>query len=87
MTPKEKANELLFKFNPKGVYWVYDNIAFNGGYNYEPMNRRLAFDCINPLIIAVNEILEMPKIASIRRDDTYMELEYWQEVKNEIENL
>jgi hypothetical protein len=38
-------------------------------------------------LVAVDEILNMPKIASFRRDETYMELEYWIEVKQEIEAL
>ena len=38
-------------------------------------------------LIAVDEILSLSKIASIRRDEVYMELEYWIEVKQEIENL
>ena len=83
MTPIEKANELLYKFNPKGVYWVYDNVSFNGGYNYEPINRRLSFDCINPLIIAVEEILYVVK----NYNDTQAEVAYWEEVKKEIYKL
>ena len=38
-------------------------------------------------LIAVDEILNLSKIASIRHDEVYMELEYWQEVKQEIEKL
>jgi hypothetical protein len=38
-------------------------------------------------LIAVDEILNLTKIASIRRDEVYMELEYWQEVKEQIEKL
>jgi len=38
-------------------------------------------------IRAVDEIINMPKIASIRRNEVYMELEYWLEVKQEIEKL
>ena len=38
-------------------------------------------------LIAVDEILDIPKIASFRRDEVYMELEYWHEVKQEIEKL
>jgi hypothetical protein len=94
MTPKEKAKELLFKFNPKGVYWVYDNITFNSGHIYELMNRRLAFDCINPLIIAVDEILEALKI-DLDKDLSTIDVAnfvsnkiiYWEEVKQEIEKL
>lgn len=83
MTPKEKANQLLFKFNPKGVYWVYDNISFNGGHNYEPINRRLSFDCMNPLIIAVDEIIEALK-DNASNSASWL---YWENVKQEIEKL
>ena len=38
-------------------------------------------------LIAVDEILNLSKIASLRRDGVYMELEYWIEVKQEIEKL
>jgi hypothetical protein len=38
-------------------------------------------------LIAVDEILSLSKIASLRRDEVYMELEYWIEVKEEIEKL
>jgi len=38
-------------------------------------------------LIAVDEILGLSKIVSLRRDEVYMELEYWLEVKQEIELL
>ena len=38
-------------------------------------------------LIAVDEILSLSKIVSLRRDEVYMELEYWIEVKEEIEKL
>ena len=38
-------------------------------------------------LIAVDEILSLSKIAALRRNEKEMELEYWQEVKQEIENL
>lgn len=38
-------------------------------------------------LIAVDEILNLSKIASLRRNEVYMELEYWMEVKQEIEKL
>lgn len=38
-------------------------------------------------LIAVDEILNLSKIASLRRNEVYMELEYWIEVKQEIEKL
>jgi hypothetical protein len=72
MTPKQKANELFFKY-------------------YEIIKRTLSLDHViiskKCAIIAVDEILSLSKISSLRRDDVYMELEYWIEVKQEIEKL
>ena len=72
MTPKQKANELFFKY-------------------YEIIQRTLSTEHViivkKCAIIAVDEILSLSKIASLRRDEVYMELEYWIEVKEEIEKL
>jgi hypothetical protein len=38
-------------------------------------------------LIAIDEIISLSKIASLRRDNIYMELEFWQEVKEEIKKL
>ena len=38
-------------------------------------------------LIAVDEILSLSKIAALRRNEKEMELEYWLEVKQEIEKL
>ena len=38
-------------------------------------------------LAAVNQILDLSQIASFRRDNVYMEMEYWGEVINEIEKL
>jgi hypothetical protein len=38
-------------------------------------------------LIAVNEILDLKHIVTLRRNMHEMELEYWDEVKQEIENL
>ena len=72
MTPKEKARNLAMK------YWKL-NYDWDGGTKDEWSKEGA--------IIAVDEIINMPKIASIRRDKVYMELEYWLEVKKEIEAL
>jgi len=46
-----------------------------------------AVECKQCALIAVDEILNMSKIASIRRDEIYMELEFFIEVKQEIKKL
>ncbi len=71
MTPKQKANELFFKY--------YEIIEHTLSIEYVLIAKKCA-------IIAVDEILSLSKIASLRRDEVYMELEYWIEVKQEIEN-
>jgi hypothetical protein len=38
-------------------------------------------------LIAVNEILDLKHIVTLRRNMHEMELEYWDEVKQEIEKL
>jgi hypothetical protein len=38
-------------------------------------------------LIAVNEILDLKHIVTLRRNMHEMELEYWEEVKQEIEKL
>lgn len=73
MTPKEKAKELVDKMEHKAM--IHD--CFGSEY-------LVAKDCA---LIAVEEILNMSKIASIRRDEIYMELEFFIEVKQEIEKL
>ena len=76
MTPKEKAVELVDKFRQQT-----DGIA---GYNYDDVNKQCA-------LIAVDEIFEFMKM-----DDEYTKtvsnanskwVDYWQEVKHEIEKL
>jgi hypothetical protein len=57
---------------------------FDKYYDYLGMPDSIAKECT---LIAVDEILCLSKIASLRRDEVYMELEYWIEVKKEIENL
>jgi hypothetical protein len=73
MTPKEKAEELIDKFKP-----------LCGGYFGGKINKVFAKQCAS---IAVDEILLALPDAS-DDDSTYNhELKYWQEVKQEIENL
>jgi hypothetical protein len=73
MTPKEKANELVGRF-----------IRFhrNGIYNvvHEDIAKQFA-------LIAVDEIIKAIPDASDDNSPYNHELKYWQEVKQEIENL
>jgi len=69
MTPKEKAVELVLKFED------YTDCADERGF---------AIKCA---LIAVDEILDLKHIVTLRRNMHEMELEYWDEVKQEIENL
>jgi len=71
MIPQEKAKELYNKF----LRYVPAEEEFEHEY---------AKQCA---LIAVDEILSLNKIASLRHDEVYMELEYWLEVKQEIEKL
>ena len=77
-TPKEKAKELLHKFNKFTVQQLF--------YDKNGKTREYFGDAKECSLIAVDEILSLSKIASLRRDEVYMELEYWIEVKQEIEN-
>jgi len=72
MTPKEKAKELLEKMN------VIHYLKGNG--LPVSMHKSQVKKCA---LIAVDEIL---KVASFY-NDSQAEVTYWQEVKQEIENL
>jgi hypothetical protein len=74
MTPKQKAEEL------------YTHM-FECVINPEITQLEMETMAISSALISVDEILNLSKIASLRRDEVYMELEYWLEVKKEIENL
>jgi len=71
MTPKEKSQELFDK------YWEL-NTDFDGLVKYE-----LAKQCA---LIAVDEILKTNPY-EWDGEDLNSTIEYWQEVKQEIENL
>jgi hypothetical protein len=72
MTPKEKAKELFDK-----MFLIIENKGM-----YDDLYR--AKQCA---LIAVDEILDLKHIVTLRRNMHEMELEYWDEVKQEIENL
>jgi hypothetical protein len=86
MTPKEKANELFGKY--------YSRIEHTLSEEYSPHERFIVKQCA---LIAVDEILETTKVkwATQRKfpNGKYKfwkgvaYKKYWQEVKQEIENL
>ncbi len=80
MTPKEKAKQLVDKFK-EIIPAEYDQV--DGGYDL----LNLELNARQAAVLIIDEILSLSKIASLRRDGVYMELEYWIEVKQEIEKL
>ena len=72
MTPKQKAEEL------------FDKMSTNNGDEHHHCTYYVAKQCA---LIAVDEILDLKHIVTLRRNMHEMELEYWEQVKQEIENL
>ena len=73
MTPKEKAKELYDKFNPHARVWDC--------YSDEPLKENHAKQCA---LICVDEIIHDMQIRlGLDKED----VEYWQDVKTEIEKL
>jgi hypothetical protein len=72
MTPKEKAQKLVNEF-----YRIIPLDKMTIDYN-------LAKNCA---LIAVDEILDLKHIVILRRNMHEMELDFWDEVKQEIEAL
>ena len=84
MTPKEKAQELFDKY-----YRLFNNFP-NYQYVIENLNTiqdEKLYTTKQCALIAVNEILDLKHIVTLRRNMHEMELEYWDEVKQEIEKL
>ena len=71
MTPREKAKELVYKY--QSGYKL-------GGFNFQFQNDDE--DAKQCALIAVDEILDINSV-----DKDYELSNYWQEVKQEIENL
>ena len=80
MTPKEKAQELVDKFyqTTPNEYFVNEPIGIKGRYKSWEQAKQCA-------LIAVEEIKEA--IFWHPFESPNFELEYWQDVKQEIENL
>jgi hypothetical protein len=74
MTPKEKAEELFEKFN---------NVDSPYLENYG-MTFTMAKQCV---LIAVDEIIRANPHSNPFNTDVHSTMEYWQEVKKEIEKL
>ena len=88
MTPKEKAKELIWKFSDN-VQFDLKEVSFNG-YTSEVVGYNLSFETKKYALIAVDEIIaNIPYgfYSGIRPNYKGTDLEYWQEVKQEIEAL
>ena len=82
MTPKEKAKELVDKFyqTTPNEAWINEPLGCTQNYKSWEQSKQCG-------LIAVDEILDLKHIVTLRRNMHEMELEYWDEVKQEIENL
>jgi len=83
MTPKEKAIELVDKFyqTTPNEYFVNEPIGIKGRYKSWEQAKQCA-------LIAVDEILKLENNNGFYFDGTNVtSISYWQEVKQEIENL
>ena len=78
MTPKEKADELVNKFME---YSHTDFIPYRGGYQMDSQIEN-AKQCA---LIAVDEILNTIEYSS--QADELSKVNYWQEIKQEIEKI
>lgn len=79
MTPKEKAIELLNKYNSILIHDISHNAARN-------------FSCYNCALLAVDQILDNTigigeSGVEVSGDDIYSDLEFWEAVKSELESL
>jgi hypothetical protein len=83
MTPKEKAQELLWKFNDNAD-WELDRVLIDG--NIYMKRKNLLFETKKFALIAVDEIIASNPIA-FDEDDNCIAKDWWQEVKTEIELL
>jgi hypothetical protein len=80
MTPKEKAIELVKKYQENDIEL---NDSIDGDY-YGRMNNTDAKQCA---LIAVEEIAKCTKYENQKFENDRFSEEYWQEVKQEIEAL
>ena len=81
MTPKEKAQELFNTFSD--IEHLGVNGKYNGNWEWSSfLWRKQSKQCA---LIAVDELID--QCWSYREIDLGLALEYWEEVKNEIEKL
>jgi hypothetical protein len=78
MTPKEKAVELVNK------YRTYIRIADKYDYNVSEDEIHISKQCA---LTSVNDIINANPHSNPLNTDVYSTMSYWQEVKQEIENL
>jgi hypothetical protein len=80
MTPKEKAEDLIDKYQIVKSEIFVENDSWAGGYNYSiGISKENAKQCA---LIAVDEIINVLIGRAYQ-----VELQYWQEVKTKIEKL
>ena len=73
MNPKEKAEELIGKFQEHAQYWDC--------YNDVPLEEKHSKQCA---LICVDELIELYEFEAPYRG---FKISYWDEVKQEIEKL
>ena len=78
MEAKEKAIELVEKFTPLVEYWDFCNCELR-------INEDIIADSKQCALIAVNEIIDSHYISLVGVKQKI--IDYWQEVKIEIEKL
>lgn len=79
MTPKEKAEEIISNFEYENNYGISENTGLKG------INQQLAKQCA---LLAVNfHLKEFEDLANITCCGESFSWKYWEEVKQEIENL
>ena len=81
MTPKEKAEELVDKFyqTTPNEYFVNEPIGIKGRYKSWEQAKQCALIAVDEIL---KENLELPD-----EPETVVRYLFWQEVKQEIENL
>jgi hypothetical protein len=92
MTPQEKAEQMVGKFSILINYDFVTDLKWHDP-NSEDRNRRVKKDAKKCALVAVDEILKASPSKPIESDngsyssDIIESIEYWQQVKQEIQNL
>lgn len=83
MTPKEKAEQLVESFMNIKQQKLADYSVI-----YYPTSKQCALVAVDELIKCSNQIIKLYEdFGYINSDLSYQPTEYWQDVKQEIENL